>query len=203
MTEKFVCPHPAIPHLSGSAEYRIWLNGEEVFVPQIIGFTGGTVAFLPFTLTGPVDVRIQADRTFETAEVRPLSAGIPCRREGNTIFFTMDRPCNLFVRWDDGFELPVYLLASAPQKDIPSPQDAGVHYFGPGVHEGGVTRNVTFRNISILGGLHRPAYIQGMDDAHEIHHVAIENLTVHGRQITEIPEARLQIGEHVHHLSLS
>lgn len=140
MDGKNARPHPPVPDRPTSAEYRVWLDGEEVYVPAILGFAGGTAAFLPFDMDGPVHVRVRAGRNFDTVSVRPASLAIDCVREGNDVVFTLEKPANIFIKWDDGFELPLYLWASEPQADIPGANAPGVIFFPPGVHHAGGIR---------------------------------------------------------------
>ncbi|MDA3798655.1 MAG: glycosyl hydrolase family 28 protein [Kiritimatiellae bacterium] len=166
--------HPAVEGFNISAEYRIWLDGDEAPVHSIIGFAGGSAAFLSFDMTGPVEVKIWADRNFETASIRPLSAGIECARDENTITFILDKPRNLFVKWDDGFELPVYIWASAPDTDVPDPNDENVIYYGAGSHDVGRITMESNQHLYIAPG----AIVYGcikVDDA--------ENIKISGRGI--------------------
>lgn len=165
---------PPIPGRPASAEYRIWVNSTEAYLPAICGFAGGTAAFFPFETDGPAEIRIWADRSFDSAAVHPTSYGIACEREGNEIRFTLPGPCNVFVKWDDGFELPLYIWAAPVQRAALRPDASGMRYFAPGVHHAGEIRLASNETLYLAPG----AFVHGYIAAENA-----ENVTVCGRGI--------------------
>lgn len=55
----------------------------------------------------------------------------------------------------------------------------------------GHIRNITFRNIQVVDGLFPFSVFAGYDQNHLIENITIENLTVHGKKITNIDDARV------------
>jgi hypothetical protein len=92
-------------------------------------------SFVIFDMTAPVTVRVVPGRTFKTAELRPERAGIAVRISDGAIEFTLDRPRKMTLLLDGDTSTALHLFAGEPEKDIPSPSDPNVLYYGPGVHD--------------------------------------------------------------------
>lgn len=132
-----VVVNPQPKDFIASAEYQIEVNGHPVFMYAQPGFANGTVNFASFDFSGPVTVKVISTWTVYSAEVHPLSAKIPCKVEGKTITFTLDKPLNIYLKMNGTFELPVYIFAN-PISDYKIDRTAkNVKYFGPGIHEVG------------------------------------------------------------------
>ncbi len=63
--------------------------------------------------------------------------------------------------------------------------------------EAGTVRDVTFKDISVTGKTMPPSAFTGLDAAHDVWGVTIENLRFNGRAITGAGDAHLQIGKYV------
>lgn len=88
-----------------------------------------------FDFTGEVEVMVKKNNgTVRNAVVRPLSAGVKSKLQGNTVTFRLDRPCNLSVEFDGDKHHNLHLFTNAPETDPPAPDAPGVLYFGEGVH---------------------------------------------------------------------
>jgi len=92
-------------------------------------------SFVIFDMTAPTTVRVVPSRPFKTAELRPERAGITTRVTNGVIEFTLDRPRKLTLILDGDTTMALHLFAGEPEKNVPSPNDPNVLYFGPGVHE--------------------------------------------------------------------
>jgi len=55
----------------------------------------------------------------------------------------------------------------------------------------GHIKNITFRNIQVVDGLFPFSVFSGYDQNHLIENITIENMTVHGKKITSLEEARI------------
>jgi hypothetical protein len=55
----------------------------------------------------------------------------------------------------------------------------------------GHIKNITFRNIQIVDGLFPFSVFVGYDSNHLVENITIENLTVHGKRIKSIDDARI------------
>ncbi|MBD3181602.1 hypothetical protein GF312_04865 [Candidatus Poribacteria bacterium] len=67
--------------------------------------------------------------------------------------------------------------------------------------ERGNIQNILFKEISVTGECFPGSYFVGYDEKHKVKGVKIENLTVNGKQITNIDEARIRIGDFVEDVS--
>jgi hypothetical protein len=135
-----------------------------------------------FNFDGPVEVAVQKNngRSSEV-KVRPSGKGIKPVVRGRTAYFTMTRPENLSIEFDDDHLHNLHLFTHAIRKDMPAapPRAANapigngtppdftqpVVYFGPGVHDGefNVRSNTT---VYIDGSalLKRPLIINGVEN---------------------------------------
>ncbi len=98
-------------------------------------FALSQAAFAYFDFEGKAEVQVTFNGgEVKTVEVRPKSCAILPRLEGRTITFTMDQPGNLSVEVNGDRLHNLHLFGSAPEKDVPSKDDPGVIFFGPGFH---------------------------------------------------------------------
>jgi hypothetical protein len=142
-------------------------------------------SFASWDMAGPVSVAIVAREPVRTVAVRPSSLGLRPAVAGQTIRFDLDRPRQLVVELN-GTHHALHLFANPPEKDPPRPGDAGVRYFGPGVHRPGKIVLRSNETLYLAGG----AVVYGgvlADGA--------KGLTIRGRGIIDVaPFARGEIG---------
>ncbi|MFC4776117.1 glycosyl hydrolase family 28 protein [Paenibacillus sp. GCM10023252] len=155
-----------------SPDYRLEVNGEQVFVYCFPGMAGGTVSWASFDFEGEVRIRISCEWRMDTAEVHPLSYGIQSEFKDDAIEFTLKEPANLFIKWNEEFDLPFYLFAG-PLEDLPT-EGPGVRYYGPGIHHAGDLELLSNETLVLDGG----AFVYGTVQA-----VHAENVKVIGRGI--------------------
>ena len=124
---------------------RWWSRGRKVDVytarvldPPFAGKEwdyGGPYGFASFDTSGPVEVRISCKRPLADVVIRPLSAGVRPRHDGDrAIVLPLDGPRKLSIE-PDGKRSPLLLFANPIETDAPGKDDPGVVYFGPGVHK--------------------------------------------------------------------
>lgn len=93
------------------------------------------VSMAYFDFEGKVRIRItKLKGGFSTARVRPLSYGIECGRQNNTVEFTLTHPANLSVEFDGGLFNNLHLFANPMLNDRPKRKAKNTVYFGPGIH---------------------------------------------------------------------
>jgi hypothetical protein len=147
---KLVIPLPA--EEDASADYSLKVNDREVFVYQarVSAYPINQVwpgyqrpkdqtelaSFSYFDCDGPVSVELISNRPVKQVTIRPLSYGIIPEIDGNTIRFKLPGPKKIAVEVNDRHHA-FHLFASHIEADKPDPNDPGVYYFGPGVHEPG------------------------------------------------------------------
>lgn len=137
-----------------------------------------SMAYFDFAGTVEVSVTANGNRSVDDVRVRPLSYGIKHSTDGNTVTFTLDRPCNISVEINGDIFHNLHLFANPI--DERNPLKAGMSlkqlrrrkdliYFGPGLHRlPGDTLNVTSgKTVYIAGG----AVVRGclrVTDAHDV-----------------------------------
>ena len=72
--------------------------------------------------------------SFSNCKILPSSYKISPRIRENSVTFKFDRPCKIAVEFDSDITHPMLVFADPLEKNVPSPTDPDVIYFGPGVH---------------------------------------------------------------------
>lgn len=163
--------------------YRVRVNGKVVPVYQQRVLDppfadkydhGGTYAFASFDCDGPVSVKIDSSRVLDKTIIRPISKNtVPVMVEKGMLV-QLKGPCKLSVE-PDGRNGPLLLFANPIEKDVPSHDDAGVVYFGPGIHKPHRIRLGSNQTLYLAGG----AIVKGSILA------SGENITIRGRGILD------------------
>ncbi|MBN1855062.1 MAG: hypothetical protein JW829_20175 [Pirellulales bacterium] len=107
-----------------------------------------------FDFTGPIEVSVTYNHgEVRTARIRPLSYDIEPEIDGNTLTFMLTQPCNLSIEVNGDLFGNLHLFAGAIESERPDPEDPNVIYFGPGVHEPGLTLHIpSNRTVYLAGG---------------------------------------------------
>ncbi|MEV0842531.1 hypothetical protein AB0I55_23695 [Actinocatenispora sera] len=136
-----------------------------------------------FSFRGPIVVSVRAlQRTDATGcLVRPASAGVHTRYHDGTCTFALRRPANLSVEFTpQGGPVvahPMLLFANPLERDVPSPDDENVLYFGPGVHR--IGPNVQLHDnetVYLAGGAWVEGTFVGVD---------VDNVVIKGRGVLD------------------
>ena len=89
-----------------------------------------------FDFSGEVEVWVSKNNgRVGEVDIRPHSKGIEYRREGNNVYFTLDRPQKLSIEFDGDRLHNLHLFANALEENVPQKGDPGVLYFEAGLHE--------------------------------------------------------------------
>lgn len=169
-----------------SADYRVEIDGRRADVwnasvgePWSTGNYGmGTsYGFVQFDSAGRAQVRIHAPG-LDLAQVlvRPRSLGIrPMVVDRHTILLTVPTRTRLSVH-PDGRKKPLLIFANPPEDKPPQRGDAGVLYFGPGVHrpESGVIELKSNQTLYLAGGAVLEAAVYAEN---------AENIVIRGRGV--------------------
>ncbi|MDR0897422.1 MAG: hypothetical protein LBN04_06155 [Oscillospiraceae bacterium] len=151
---------PAPEGIAPSADTSVSVNGEALFVYETAVNNNRAYTEYPsldstpvalFDMGAPVTVEIRREGV-ETAIVRPLALGIIPEIEGDTVRFTLEEPAFLTIEFNGETQRALHLFASAPETDVPSPDDPNVFYFGPGIHERPLVRLRSGQSIYLAGG---------------------------------------------------
>lgn len=88
-----------------------------------------------FDFSGTVEVCVRKNNgTLQSVRIRPASAVVNHRTEGNLVYFTLIKPAKLSVEFNGDKLHNLHLFANAIETFKPSQSDTNVIYFGPGVH---------------------------------------------------------------------
>jgi hypothetical protein len=134
--------------------------------------TPSDASMVYFNFDGPVEVAVQKNNgRFNEVKIRPAGKGVKPVVKGRTAYFTLQRPENLSIEFDDDHLHNLHLFTHAIRKDMPAGMDKApdftqpVVYFGPGIHDGefNLRSNTT---VYIDGGavLKKPLVINGVEN---------------------------------------
>jgi len=142
-----IYPAPAGEILS--KDYTLEVNGEavDIYLAKIAEVenapawalkpenVGGPYSFSYFDFSGEVTIKVTSlKKPLDKLVIRPLSAGIKPKIEGNTATFTINKPSKLSIEPDGRIE-PLLVFANPPEINPPKQGDTNVIYFGPGIHK--------------------------------------------------------------------
>jgi hypothetical protein len=107
-----------------------------------------------FSTRGKVEVAVQLNKgAIHTARIRPLSYGIKPTLKDNTIYFTLDKPCNLSVEINGDIFHNLHLFADPTYESVDS-ASKNLIYFKPGLHvlKDGMLRVPSNTIVYVAGG---------------------------------------------------
>ncbi len=167
-----VVRYPAPPGAPRSPDYRVFVDGEEIFTYQ-----APVASFAAFDFEGEVAIEIRPARDVKWVDVRPRSRGVRPRIEQGVIRFSLDRPANLSIEVNGELARPLFLFANPIERDAPKPGDEGVHYFAGGkIYDVGILEVGSDETVYIAGG----AIVRGAIVADRA-----ERVTIRGRGILD------------------
>jgi hypothetical protein len=174
--------HPLPPEAPRAADFRVWIDGQELDLldaePAAIG---------RFDFRGEVEVRVAPTHDVKWVDIRPLSRGVNWEVENNLIRFTMREPADLSVELNGRHQRVLYLFSSPPEEKIPDPEGPGVRYFAAGkIHDAGQIDLSSGETLYIEGG----AIVRGLTRAHNAKYVAVK-----GRGIIDLSGIDFPTGE--------
>ncbi|NQT87726.1 hypothetical protein HQ560_13235, partial [bacterium] len=207
MLPKRVITYPAPPEIEPSADFRVRIDGQDVFV-----YSCDVASYAIFALEGMAQVEIDVLFPFEKVQVRPFSRYHRREVEGSTIRLDLRGPTKLSIECDEELRRPLFLFVSAPDDDAPSSDDPNVRYFEggtlhtPGMMElssketiylaGGAVvrgairaegqRKIAVRGHGVLDGSAWP-HDPGSDRPHMLSFVDCRNVTVDGVTVADSP----------------
>jgi len=166
-------PAPAGEKLSSDYEIRAEGKKVDVYAARVLDppFAnqqwdyGGAYSFANFDTAGGVTLRITSHRSLRNTIVRPQSPTVKIKlADEHTLLLTLDGPRKLSIE-PDGKKGPLLLFANPFEKDPPKMKDAGVIYFGPGIHKAGLITLRDNQSLYLAGG----AVVHGAVDAEGTH----------------------------------
>lgn len=158
--------YPAPSNEILSKDYTLEVNGKQVdiYLAKIAEVenppswtlkpedVGGPYSFSYFDFSGEVTIKVTSlNKPLDKLVIRPLSAGIKPKVEGNTMTFTINKPCKLSIEPDGRLE-PLLIFANPPEINPPKQGDPSVIYFGPGIHKPEKITLSSGQTLYIAGG---------------------------------------------------
>lgn len=143
-------------------DYRVTVNGREagVYAARTLDAPfagkswdhGGPYGFVSFDFGGVATVKVSSTRSLAGAMIQPASRGVrPEARGDRELTFMLDAPAKLSLE-PDGKRGPLLIFANAPETNPPRSNDAGVVWFGPGVHKPGRIALKSGQTLYLAGG---------------------------------------------------
>lgn len=116
-----------------------------------------------FDFEGSVEVAVKSNReAVKKARIRPYSLGIQPTIKGDSLFFTLSKPCNLSLEINGDIFHNLHVFTNPLETFKPNPKDKGVIYFSPGFHT--VKNNILHipsgKTLYLAGGAVLKASIQ-------------------------------------------
>ncbi len=186
MKQDNIVTYPAPKGAALSDQYSVTVNGKplDVYVapvwepePRYEKSFGGPYSFAYFDCSGTAVVQVEVRNqpmTRERLRILPESRGILPEITGSKLSFAVSSPCQLSIE-PDGKNGPLLLFANPLEVDPPKPGDAGVIYFGPGLHLANEIKVSDNQTLYIAGG----AVVKGGVAARG------KNITIRGRGIID------------------
>lgn len=158
--------YPAPSNEILSEDYTLEVNGEKVdiYLAKIAEVenppdwtlkpedVGGPYSFSYFDFSGEITIKVTSlKKPLDRLVIRPLSAEIEPKIKGNTLTFTINKPCKLSIEPEGRIE-PLLIFANAPEVNPPKKDDPDVLYFGPGIHKPEKIKLSSGQTLYIAGG---------------------------------------------------
>jgi hypothetical protein len=200
--------YPAPNGYPKAKRYNVKVNGRNLDIYDARIDDPDNCAYTGFDFEEYVEVVITIPEGFSSFKIRPQSAGVKARVQGNnTIAFELTKPVKLMLELNDSIDYPLFLFASPVETNPPQPDDPNVRYFGPGIHETGHIRLRSNETVYVAGGAIVKCYFtaedatniritgRGIMDAHEnntsmIRMIRCQNVLVDGITIADQPAWR-------------
>lgn len=153
-------PWPRPEGMEASADTRVMVNGEDIFVYETSVNNNRAFEEYPeldrtpvalFDFEGQVEVEIKREG-IASALVRPLALGIEAEVKDGAVRFMLDRPALLTIEFNGQTRRALHLFAGAPQTEEPSPDDEQIIYFGSGIHTRPLVRLRSGQSLYLAAG---------------------------------------------------
>ncbi len=168
-----VVTYPAPEGVKAADDYRVQVNGKDVFV-----YYNPVASIAAFDFEGQVEVAVTPALDAKWIDIRPKSRHIKPTVKDNTIRFKLTEPCNLSIELNgEILRHPLFLFANPLEKTPPKKGDEAVIYFEAGkVHKPGIIDVNDGQTVYIAGG----ALVEGAIFAD-----AQKNIEIRGRGILD------------------
>ncbi|MBR8839345.1 MAG: hypothetical protein DSM106950_36420 [Stigonema ocellatum SAG 48.90 = DSM 106950] len=158
--------------ISESKDYQVEVNGKPVHVYTATIYRVGDykdgpkdessltqASFVSFDFSGTANLKIISLHPVKNATLRPLSAGVVPKVQGNTVSFALNKPRKLMLEINGEKKRstlaparPLFVFTNPIETNPPKPGAQGVTYFGPGIHHIGHYQIKSNETVYIAGG---------------------------------------------------
>jgi hypothetical protein len=197
--------YPAPNGYAKSTVFIVTVNGQPSPVYDARINDPDNCGYTYFDFEELVHVTVTVPAGFTRVKIRPQSAGIKAKVIGNKIEFDMTSPKKLCLELNENLSYPLFIFANPIEINPPKPNDHGVTYFGPGIHDAGKIELKSNETVYVAGGAIVKGYFtalnatnikiigRGIMDAHENKTTMIlmkdcKNVVVDGIIIVDQPE---------------
>ncbi len=167
-----VVTYPAPAEYKPASDFRVWVNGQEVFV-----YESAVAPFAHFSFSGRVKVKVALrpgvalpddllyhawgetirpqpfQAPIRELDIRPKRLGLKAGIKGNEITFDLGAPANLSVEINRNLSRPLLVFAAPLETAPPAQGGPNVRYFGPGkIYDAGQLRLQDNETVYIAGG---------------------------------------------------
>ncbi len=153
--------------------YAVSVNGVKVPV-RAETVTDSPFNVAMFSAEGECEVEITVLKNVDKFKLSPTAYGLSTTQNGNKITFKFDAPKHLLFEMNGN--VPLLLISTPYETEIPDKNDPNVLYFDKGIHEAGIINLKSNQTLYIASGAVVIGRIQGVN---------IENAKVLGRGILE------------------
>lgn len=109
-------------------------------------------SFAYFDFQGQVTVKVASPQPIQSAKILPSSWGLQPAVDGKTLTLVLKEPRNLTVELNGTWVGALHIFANPLETDAPRPDDPGVIYYGPGIHEVGAVTVPSGKTVYVAGG---------------------------------------------------
>ncbi len=113
---------------NGFPEIELWVDGNKRTVHTT---SKNTFTSIPISRS-PIRIKVYFNQQVDTAVVRPLADNIIPEVSGDTVIFTINKPCKISVEVNHNIWNPMLLFVQRKEQAKPSPNDPDVTYFKGG-----------------------------------------------------------------------
>jgi hypothetical protein len=186
--------HPVPDSIEHNNDYtvKVRLKGGEwqdlfEYQAQVDMHNVRNTSMVTFDFEGTIEVQVKCNRkAVKNVRIRPLSYGIKPERRGNTVTFSLSKPCNLSLEVNGDIFHNLQLFSNPLETFKPEKNDTNVVFLGPGIHyfPKGTLQLSSDKTLYLEGG----AILKARVLCHNV-----SNVSICGRGIIYQPETGVEV----------
>lgn len=155
-------------NIKESQVFKVTVNEQPVFVGEEHCYGNKTFHTTQFIVAEETTITIESKDSIISCKIYPHNYQEYVKIKGRQISFAVNTPVMMMVEVND--YKPLCLFQTPPEKEVPSPGDKNVLYFGKGIHEAGIINPLDGHVIYLEQG----AYVKGRILAENVNNVSIK-----------------------------